>query len=265
MKDNYFLVRAIKYGSITIDDLLKHSYINKEVAIDGYLTTPLITAVCKNDEEMVKKLLKLKANPNLCVNRKSPLHFAENPSIVRMLIKAGADIEYKDGQGYTPLHLMIRNRSYKCAKILLKHGANIHTFNTAGSHPLTSSLLIWANPDSIVVDLLKPLINVKDQNGKWPLLIAARNGHWKIVKKMLDYGADINFRNNKGTTVLHEAVSDGNLRMIRYLIKRGADPNILDIRGEAPWMRLYLNDEKIEKEVKKVFKGKNGSYALIVD
>jgi ankyrin repeat protein len=214
---------------------------------------------------MVKKLLKLKANPNLCVNLKSPLHFAEKPSIVRMLIKAGANIEYRDDEGHTPFHFMIKKKRYTCAKVLLKYGANIHTFNKSGFHPLTSSLLFWINSNPIVVDLLKPLINVTDKNGTWPWLLAAQNKHVRIVKKLLDCGVDINFRNERGTTALHMAVSSGNLKMIRYLIKRGADPNLVNIQGETPSMKLHPIEKKIEKKVKKIFKGKNGSYALIVN
>ena len=42
-------------------------------------------------------------------------------------------------------------------------------------------------------------------NGNRPLHIASQNGHYAIVKQLIDLGVDLNAQNNSGNTALHMA------------------------------------------------------------
>jgi ankyrin repeat protein len=56
-----------------------------------------------------------------------------------------------------------------------------------------------------------------------PIHSAASAGHTKIVKMLLDMGADPNVREQGGYTALHAAAQNGDLETIRALLLGGAD------------------------------------------
>ncbi len=61
-----------------------------------------------------------------------------------------------------------------------------------------------------------------------PLMQAAYDGSLGIVKALIEHGADVNLRNNKNETALHEAISgDNNLLTVKTLIEYGAKVNAI--------------------------------------
>ncbi len=66
-----------------------------------------------------------------------------------------------------------------------------------------------------------------------PLVSAALQGYLRVAQYLLDHGADVNFRFNKGTP-LHSAVLSGNKAMVELLLSRGADINAKDGGGDTP-------------------------------
>ena len=57
------------------------------------------------------------------------------------------------------------------------------------------------------------------------ILSATRNGSVALIEKLVSYGADINAKDNFGSTVLHYAAWGGNLDVVKYLVDKGADIN----------------------------------------
>lgn len=51
---------------------------------------------------------------------------------------------------------------------------------------------------------------------------AAGGGHINLVELLLRHGADINAKDNDGTSVLMYACSSGSLELVKYLIMEGA-------------------------------------------
>lgn len=99
-------------------------------------------------------------------------------------------------------------------------------------------------------EIIEGLCNINDFNeyGWTPLIVAAYNGNLKIVRMLLDFGADINARNIKGTTVLmyakDYAISTGDKSVFDFLISRGANTNAKD------WNDKSLSDYISEEETK---------------
>jgi ankyrin repeat protein len=80
--------------------------------------------------------------------------------------------------------------------------------------------------------------------GNTPLHLAARDGHLAIAKLLIQAGAAIEARNQRGETALHKAA--GQSRMARLLINQGASINAEDQSGQTPlhWSARDRSDTK---------------------
>jgi ankyrin repeat protein len=73
-----------------------------------------------------------------------------------------------------------------------------------------------------------------DKNIPMPLIVAARNGHIKIVELLLLRGADVNVRDKEqGTTALIAAAQQGHKEIVELLLKNGADINARETSGKT--------------------------------
>jgi len=76
-------------------------------------------------------------------------------------------------------------------------------------------------------------INEIDNEGSWPLLIAATYGNINAAKVLLEHGADVNRANNHGYTALHEAASMANRKLVLLLLKNNAEINKRDVNSNT--------------------------------
>ena len=87
----------------------------------------LIEATLANDSEQVKSLLQNGTDPNLIHNTNTALTYAARDGfteIAKLLIANGADINWIDGEGVTPLILASFKNNLEITVLLLHHGAD---------------------------------------------------------------------------------------------------------------------------------------------
>ena len=180
---------------------------------------------------------------------KTPLHWAAefgNKDTVEMLIAKGADIKVKDYAGKTPLHRALYNTGNKdTAEILITKGADINVKDYAGKTPLHQAAE-FGNKDTAEILITKGAdVNVKDYAGKTPLHWAARLGYKDTVEMFIAKGADIKVKDDEGKTPLHWAARLGYKDTVEILIAKGADINAKDANGKTPldWVLLRLLKE----------------------
>jgi len=77
-------------------------------------------------------------------------------------------------------------------------------------------------------------IGGKDDKGMTPLHHAAREGESDVCEFLLKGGAEINEKNNNGITPLHHAAREGNMNMCQFLLKGGANIDGKDNIGSTP-------------------------------
>merc|ERR1712154_713413 len=77
--------------------------------------------------------------------------------------------------------------------------------------------------------------NLRDQDGKSPLHIAAYNGVANVLEKLLLARCDPDIGDLRGNTALHWVIlAGGSVRMVKLLINYGARCDIPNENGQSP-------------------------------
>lgn len=84
-------------------------------------------------------------------------------------------------------------------------------------------------------------VNASDEFGWTPLTHAASGGHTETAKLLIKEGADVNKANNSGQTPLHAAASGNHTETAKLLIEAWADINYADNKG---WTPLHVAEYK---------------------
>ncbi len=90
------------------------------------------------------------------------------------------------------------------------------------------------------------ILNEKDDYGYYPIHIAALNGHYEIVKYLVDKGCDYQIRSANGSTPLHLATKCNDLEIVRFLVENKVDINSRTNSGRNP---VVIAAESGSKEV----------------
>lgn len=77
-------------------------------------------------------------------------------------------------------------------------------------------------------------VNLQDQTGKSPLMVAVLMNHAGTVGLLLAAGANVNQRDHVGATALFYAAEAGLFNMAEQLVKGGADSRLGDDSGLTP-------------------------------
>jgi ankyrin repeat protein len=177
----------------------------------------------------------------------TPLHIAAEGGfldVIQILLNRNADINARDIRGRTPLLRAITWTSYWLygdeAGPLLEHEADEGTQNT--SHPISPRLALSNGSVGATKLLLDNGANVhfRDDNGQTPLHRASDGNHVDVMRLLLQHGADVDVQDNGYSTALHLASDLGGLEAVRLLLENGANPNIRNDKDQTP---LHLASE----------------------
>ncbi|KAH0539042.1 hypothetical protein FGG08_004388 [Glutinoglossum americanum] len=142
------------------------------------------------------------------------------------------EINDRDENGQTPLHVAASRGLSGVVKILLRDGADKEARDYKRQTPLH---LAVSNGDvDTVLKLLGPGINATDKNGHTPLHVAARDGKRHIVQLLVDEGADMDANATDSRTPLHVAATRGKTDVVKVLVREGANRSARDNNGQIP-------------------------------
>uniref|UniRef100_F6WG51 phospholipase A2 n=1 Tax=Equus caballus TaxID=9796 RepID=F6WG51_HORSE len=97
----------------------------------------------------------------------SPLHWAKNAEMARMLLKRGCDVNNTSSAGNTALHVAVMRNRFDCVMVLLTHGAHA---------------------------------DARGEHGNTPLHLAMSKDNVEMVKALIVFGAEVDTPNDSGET-----------------------------------------------------------------
>lgn len=148
---------------------------------------------------------------------------------VRRLLERGFDPNARAPEGQTALHLALRDNSPAVAEALWKHkDLDVNILNEAGESPLMLAALRGNLPwvQRLLERGAKP-----HQEGWSPIHYAATGPEPKIVALLLDRGAPIEAKSPNRSTPLMMAAGYGAEASVDLLLARGADRKAVNDRG----------------------------------
>lgn len=212
-------------------------------------------AVKKGDADKVKELLgkggdlfseKRKTSALILATKKGHL------DVVKLLVGAGADFNIQDMNsyktretGWTPLIYA----AYKCRINVVKYyveelGVPVDQPGAGGETPLmVASFFRQDDFDASlgVIDYLLSKgadVNARSDNGVTPVMSASISGRLKVIKKLVEAGADVNMETTAhGDTALLFSVEKNHWKVARFLIKQGAKVDAQNNYGISPLIK----------------------------
>ena len=110
---------------------------------------------------------------------------------------------------------------------VIKAGTDVNAINELGWRtPLMNAAGRNNNPEVLRVLIQAGAnVNAKDNYGSTPLMYAALNDNSEVFKALIQAGANVNAKNDDGWTPLMLAAGDNSAEVVSVLIKGGADVN----------------------------------------
>ncbi|KAK9878710.1 hypothetical protein WA026_023501 [Henosepilachna vigintioctopunctata] len=185
--------------------------------------------------------------------------FDNNLSEIDKQIENGADINARNGDGETPLHIACLGDS-ECIKAILKYNPSMNvTEKRKHDTPLINFVRSLSHRTSTLKMMLKMGAdpNLSRIDGDTPLHIIAtaqyreRRRAFKYAVELIKFKANVNAQNNSGDTPLHLAIKTGFTEIIRILLKNCAYLKIRNRAGQNPihyalYTRMMFNGPFIE-------------------
>ncbi|MGB4190938.1 MAG: ankyrin repeat domain-containing protein, partial [Rickettsiales bacterium] len=187
-------------------------------------------------------------------------------NLIPELIKLNANTEIKNNKGETPLMLAIlcNQRAAAAAKLLIENGADINAKDENGNTIIHLAVLyikyvsnlkrLFESLQQKIGKKLNEHLDIKNNNEETPLMLAASLGLIAAVEVLIKNGADVNVRNKDGKTALDLAPPVIN-NSFKVLITKTKEDQIL------AEMAMHGNEVEVTSLIEK---GANRDRALAI-
>ncbi|XP_055623482.1 leucine-rich repeat serine/threonine-protein kinase 1 isoform X2 [Toxorhynchites rutilus septentrionalis] len=214
-----------------LEDLLQEE-VHLIDCLDSWGRAPIHAAAITADSRCLPMLVNAGANVNVTCgprgDNKTALHLSAEHGHVRniqVLLDAGASFVAKDKNGLTALDLAERSEHEECV-VLLKQAADTREQIRSQKHKNLREAV--SSSDETLVQLLldsigperEIIVNMSPGGANTLLFVASQNGSERIVRLLLDAGADGRAHAVTKYSPLYTAVHNGHTRVASLLLER---------------------------------------------
>jgi ankyrin repeat protein len=129
-------------------------------------------------------------------------------------------------------------------------GVDLSEANSEGLAPLhIASLKGFGEMVAFLLKKKRVSVDVRDLTGATALYLAAQAGHLDVVKKLLVFGACVDWPDKFGQTPLHVASANGHQEVVEILLKNGAHLDCLTQDAMTPLYLAVKNNQKAVVDV----------------
>lgn len=187
-------------------------------------------AIREDDKERFTKLVQAHSDKLYRMRNNSGamlMHLAakqKNPFYIKKLIEKGLSVQAQDKKKYLPIHYAAMHGNEEVVTLLLNSHSSINAMSNNKSTPLI--VAIQHGQESVVRLLLsqKAVYNTLTSEGYTPLHSALHHGHEGITIILLDQpGIDVNKTTEEGVTPLMLACDIDSEKLVRLLLNKGAN------------------------------------------
>jgi len=212
---------------------------------DDECETAITLASFFGHTECVRYLLEQGANVNDCAVDGTPLIYAAqcgNLECVKLLLDRGANVNEIVSWGKTALKAAINCDSVKCVKLLVEHGAVV---SKADSDGFDEMMLAVLGCNEKCIQLVLAAGGNPDYVEKYreiALHAAVNKDDIRLVRELLAQGADVNFKNAEGETVLFRALRYATpCKCLPDILAAKPDETIRNMYGHTAWDKASIN------------------------
>ncbi|NXW11817.1 PP16A phosphatase, partial [Fregetta grallaria] len=196
----------------------------------------LLEAAARRDAEEVRQFLRSGVSPDLCnEDGLTALHQScidDYGDVVTVLLEAGADVNARDGELWTPLHAAATCGHLRLVQLLIRGGADLLAVNSDGNMPYDLC------EDAVTLDCIEAAMAEQGvtQEKIEEARAAAERGMLREIRQLVRAGADLDAPRGHGATLLHVAAANGYARAAELLLEHRAG---VDARDEDGWEPLH--------------------------
>ena len=244
------LVKSMQDGKFNFGEMLFDAITDKDMEVINFLIelnvplnfvgrndlTPLMHSIRFNSQEVFDLLISYKVDVNYKnKNGETPLMIAcgsGDLETVKILIKKGADPNIKNIRNEIAFNYSNNNGYLETSNYLLNISSNTSPTDEINMHKKENP---FQNGDLTITEILSENLSNGNFNPGYELFQSIENNKNIIASLLIkDKLTDINIKDKKSNTPLHQSVKFNNIAIAVLLINNNADCNIVNDSGETP-------------------------------
>ena len=166
--------------------------------------------------------------------------------LVEGLVELGCDVNFRNANGDTPLHIACKESKYYAVVYLISRPeCDINCQNLTGNTPLhLACQLCTEDILQLILTHKKCFVDVQNHDGDTPLCLACQSSDQFIINYLISTNkCNINHQNKDGNSPLHIACRDGKLAIVRVLLMNGCEIALRNKQREVPALVAFNHQQ----------------------